>query len=71
MKSKTIIILFIFNSLLFNQTIGEGLYLNDLIDYLNANYKTNTVLSYNSARDILYGDIESPLNNGDVVGVWC
>jgi len=70
MKSKTIIILFIFNSLLFNQTIGEGLYLNDLIDYLNANYKTNTVLSYNSARDILYGDIESPLNNGDVVGVY-
>ena len=70
MKSKTIIILFIFQSLLINQVIGEGLYLNDLINYLNNNYKTNTVLSYNSARDILYGNIEATLNNGVVSGVY-
>ena len=34
MKSKSIIILFIFQSLLFNQVIGEGLYLDDLLTYL-------------------------------------
>jgi len=70
MKSKTIIILFIFKSIAFNQTIGEGLYLNDLIEYLNTNYKPNNVLSYNTARDVLYGDIEAPLNNGEVLGVY-
>jgi len=70
MKSKTIIILFILQSFAFNQTIGEGLYLNDLINYLNANYKPSNVLSYNSARDVLYGDIEAQLNNGEVFGIY-
>ena len=70
MKSKPIIILFILQSFAVNQTIGEGLYLNDLINYLNANYKPNNVLSYNSARDVLYGDIEAQLNNGEVFGIY-
>jgi len=70
MKSKTIIILFILQAIAFNQTIGEGLYLNDLINYLNSNYKPNNVLSYNSARDVLYGDIEAQLNNGEVFGIY-
>ena len=70
MKSKSIIILFIFQSLLFNQVIGEGLYLDDLLTYLKNNYTTNNVLSYNSARDVLYGDIEAELNNGQVFCIY-
>ena len=70
MKSKTIIILFIFQTIAFNQTIGEGLYLSDLINYLNNNYKPNNVLSYNAARDVLYGDIEAQLNNGEVFCIY-
>ena len=69
MKNKLIYILFI--SFLFMQDeIGSGLYNDDLINYLNNNYKTNSVLSYNSARDILYGEIEAPQNNGQVYGVY-
>ena len=70
MKSKSIIILFIFQSLLFNQVIGEGLYLNDLLTYLKNNYTTSNVLSYNSARDVLYGDIEAELNDGQVFCIY-
>ena len=70
MKSKSIIILFIFQSLLFNQVIGEGLYLDDLLTYLKNNYTTNNVLSYNSARDVLYGDIEAELNDGQVFCIY-
>ena len=43
---------------------------DDLINYLRNNYKTNSVLSYDSARDILYGEIEAPQNNGQVYGVY-
>ena len=70
MKSKSIIILFIFQSLLFNQVIGEGLYLDDLLTYLKNNYTTSNVLSYNSARDVLYGDIEAELNDGQVFCIY-
>ena len=70
MKSKSIIILFIFQSLLFNQVIGEGLYLDDLLAYLKNNYTTSNVLSYNSARDVLYGDIEAELNDGQVFCIY-
>ena len=70
MKSKSIIILFIFQSLLFNQVIGEGLYLDDLLTYLKNNYTTSNVLSYNSARDVLYGDIEAELNEGQVFCIY-
>ena len=70
MKFKTILILFIFQTLLFNQAIGEGLYSNELLNYLKNNYTTNNVLSYNSARDVLYGDIDAPLNNGSVYCIY-
>ena len=70
MKSKSIIILFIFQSLLFNQVIGEGLYLDDLLTYLKNNYTTTNVLSYNAARDILYGDVEAELNDGQVFCIY-
>ena len=69
MNYKTIFILFFCNCLLFTQEIiGEGLYENELIDYLNQNYKTSSVLSYSNARDILYSEIDN--NNGNVYGIY-
>ena len=69
MNYKTIFILIFCNSFLFNQEIiGEGLYTNELIDYLNQNYKTNSVLSYGNARDILYSEVDN--NNGNVYGIY-
>lgn len=40
-----------------NQTIFPNLTGQELIDSLIANYKTNTVLSYDNARDILFANI--------------
>ena len=69
MNYKTIFILIFCNSFLFNQEIiGEGLYTNELIDYLNQNYKTNSVLSYGNARDVLYSEVDN--NNGVVYGIY-
>ena len=69
MNYKTIFILIFSSSFLFNQeVIGEGLYTNELIYYLNQNYKTNSVLSYGNARDILYSEVDN--NNGNVYGVY-
>ena len=42
--------------------------LDNLIEYLQDNYTTNNVLSYDSARDILYGDIDN--ENGTVSCVY-
>tara|TARA_B100001123_G_scaffold444753_1_gene594447 strand:- start:1645 stop:2529 length:885 start_codon:yes stop_codon:yes gene_type:complete len=39
--------------------IGEGLYGQELIDFLVENYKTSSVMSYNSARDAMYGYIDN------------
>jgi hypothetical protein len=49
-------------------TIGEGLLGDDLIDYLIDNYKTSSVLSYNNARDVLYGEVDK--ENGQVKAVY-
>ena len=49
-------------------SIAPNLHSEQLIDYLNDNYKTNTVLSYNNARDILYSMIDD--NNGEVEGIY-
>ena len=69
MKSKTIIILTFFNSLIYSQDqIGEGLHTDDLINYLYNNYKTNIVLSYNNARDTLYSKID--INQNYVYGIY-
>ena len=68
MKNTLYIILL--SSLIFTQdrNIGYNLYLDDLINYLKNNYTTNNVLSYNSARDILYGEIDKI--NGQVKGIY-
>ena len=63
------LILVILISLGLNQeTIGEGLQGQELIQFLVNNYKTSDVLSYNSARDALYGSIDN--QNGTVKCVY-
>ncbi len=67
MKNALYIILL--SSLIFTQdNIGGTLYLDDLINFLQNNYTTNNVLSYNSARDILYGEVDKI--NGQVKGIY-
>ena len=61
MKNKLYISFFI--TLTFCQEqIGEGLYSQNLINFLRQNYTTNSVLSYDNARDAMYGDIYN-INN--------
>jgi len=63
------IILSIIITLSFSQDIiGEGLLGDDLIDFLIDNYKTSSVLSYNNARDVLYGEVDKI--NGEVKAVY-
>lgn len=69
MKNKLIYVLFI--SFIFTQDeIGNNLHSSELINYLNNNYKTNTVLSYNNARDILYSEVDKNLNNNQVKCIY-
>ncbi len=69
MKNKLIYVLFI--SFIFAQDeIGSNLHSSELINYLNNNYKTNTVLSYNNARDILYSEVDKNLNNNQVKCIY-
>ena len=69
MKNKFIytIILFL-NIIACQELIAPNLHSGDLIDYLNNYYKTNSVLSYNSARDTLYSIIDN--NNGQVFSIY-
>ena len=56
-------------SLIFSQDIiGENLYGEELITYLQNNYKTNSTQGYNNARDILYSQID--INNGNVFCIY-
>ena len=50
------------------ETIGVGLYNDNLIEYLVNNFKTNSTLGYNSARDTLYLQVDR--NNGLVKGIY-
>ena len=50
------------------EIIGEGLQGQELIQFVVNNYKTSDVLSYNSARDALYGYIDN--ENGTVKCVY-
>jgi len=44
---------------LFAQTvIGEGLYEEDLLNYIVVNYKTTSTLGYTNCRDIMYSEID-------------
>jgi len=50
------------------EVIGEGLSGDALIQYVVDNYKTNNVLSYNNARDVLYFEVDRI--DGIVKGVY-
>ena len=64
---KTIFILF-FSFGFSQEIIGEGLQGQELIQYLINNYKTSNVLSYNGARDAMYGYIDN--QNGSVQCIY-
>ena len=64
------IILFLIGSLPFGQdVIGDGLYEEELINFLRANYKTSTTLGYNNARDVMYLEIDRE-DDGSVYGIY-
>ena len=62
------IILVFFTSIWSQEIIAEGMTGDDLLDFLRLNYKTNSTLGYNHARDTLYLQIDR--NNGQVKGVY-
>ena len=63
------IILFFLGSISFGQdVIGVGLYGDELIDFLQGNYKTSTTLGYTNARDTMYLRIDRI--GGQVKGVY-
>jgi len=68
MLSKWIILFFLGSSPFGQDIIGEGLYEDELIDFLQANYKTSTTLGYNNARDTMYLRIDRI--DGQVKGVY-
>ena len=56
MKKNLLLLLF---PLIWSQeSIAEGMSGDALVNYLQTNYKTSSTLGYNTARDILYLDIE-------------
>ena len=69
MKNKISIILLLINISLSQEVIGEGLYGDELISFLQQNYKTSNTLGYTNARDTLYLRVERN-NNGQVKGVY-
>ena len=62
-KCKYIIIL-IFNIFLSQDIIAPDLNSQELIEYLNSNYKTNNVLGYGPARDLMYSEIDIKPGSG-------
>jgi len=67
MKNLIYIIL-LYSCVLTQETIGENLFLDSLIDYVQDNYTTSNVQSYANARDILYSEID--IDNGYVYGIY-
>ena len=65
MNKYFIYILIFLNTTFAQEVIGEGLYAEELINYLQNNFKTSSTLSYNNARDILYSEID--INTGNQV----
>jgi hypothetical protein len=55
--NRVFILLFILNAPIFSQTIFPNLFATELRDSLAAHYKTNTVFSYDKARDTLFAKI--------------
>ena len=68
MKSKWIILLLFVGIPLSQDVIGEGLYEDELIDFLRENYQTSTTLGYTDARDTMYLRIDRI--DGQVKGVY-
>ena len=62
MISRWIILLLLVNIPFGQNVIGEGLYENELIEFLQSNYMTSTTLGYDDARDTL----DDILNNEDI-----
>ena len=60
--------LILINFIFMQDVIAPNLNEEQLIQYLNQNYKTNTVLSYANARDVLYSIIDN--NNDEVEGIY-
>jgi len=67
-KIKKIIFILFFSFGFSQEIIGEGLQGQELIQYLINNYKTSNVLSYNGARDAMYGYIDN--ENGSVQCIY-
>ena len=63
MKHNYKYFIIIFSMLISQETIGPNLYNENLINFLQNNYQTNTTLSYNDARDVLYSEIDIDNNN--------
>ena len=68
MKNKIIIILLLISISFGKDLIGEGLYGEELIQFLKGNYQTSTTLGYTAARDTLYLRIDRI--DGEVRGVY-
>ncbi len=68
MISKWIILLLLASVSLGQDIIGDGLYGDELIDFLQENYKTSTTLGYTDARDTMYLRIDQI--DGQVKGVY-
>ena len=68
MNLKKLILIIAISFSMSQDIIGEGLYGQELIDFLTNNYKTSNVLSYNSARDAMYGYIDN--DNGTVSCIY-
>ena len=68
MLSKWIILLSICGISFGQDIIGDGLYEDDLIEFIKINYMTNTTLGYTNARDTLYLRIDRI--DGNVKGVY-
>ena len=68
MNSKWNILFIFFSGLISQDIIGDGLYESELINFLQANYKTSSTLGYTDARDTLYLRIDR--KDGEVKGIY-
>jgi len=68
MLSKWIILL-VASFLVGQDVIGEGLYEDELIYFLQENYKTSSTLGYTNARDVMYLEIDRK-DDGFVYGIY-
>ena len=65
-----ILIVWLLSGSLISQTIiGPGLTKENLFNHLSANYKTNTTLGYNQARDVMYSIIDLE-NDNTLKGIY-